>query len=87
VIEAPKILFPCDYLIRVIGYNGDDFREKVLRIAREHAPDLQDERVTVRDSRQGGYCSVRFSIMATGEPQLRALHAALMAEPAVKLVL
>lgn len=87
MIEPPKILFPCDYLIRVIGYNGPDFRSTVLRIVREHAPDLRDERVSVRDSREGGYCSVRITIMATGEPQLRALHAALMAEPAVKLVL
>ena len=63
------------------------FRTTVLQIVREFAPDLQDASVTVRDSREGGYASVRFSIMATGEAQLRDLHAALMANPAVKLVL
>jgi uncharacterized protein len=87
VNEPPKIAFPCDYPIRIIGYGRPDFRARVLRIVREHAPDFAEAEVTVRDSRDGGYCSVRVSIVATGEPQLRALHAALMADSAVKLVL
>jgi putative lipoic acid-binding regulatory protein len=41
----------------------------------------------LRDSRAGKYCSVRLSITATGEPQLRALHRALLEEPLVKLVI
>ena len=85
--EPPKIVFPCEYPIRIIGYSRPDFRATVLRIVREHAPDFAEAEVTVRDSREGGYCSVRVNIVATGEPQLRALHAALMADPAVKLVL
>jgi putative lipoic acid-binding regulatory protein len=87
VIETPKIVFPCAYPIRVIGYSSRDFRATVLEIVRAYAPDLEDASVTVRDSRDGGYASVRFSILATGEAQLRDLHAALLANPAVKLVL
>ena len=87
MIEPPKIVFPCEYPIRIIGYRRGDFRALVLRIVREHAPEFEDAEVTVRDSREGGYCSVAVNIVATGEPQLRALHAALIAEPLVKLVL
>jgi uncharacterized protein len=43
--------------------------------------------VSVQQSRRGTYCSVRVTIVATGEPQLQALHAALMAQPAVRMVL
>lgn len=87
VNEPPRIQFPCDYPIRVIGYRTVDFNARVLRIVREHAPDVVEADITVRDSREGGYCSLRLSFVATGEPQIRALHAALMAEPVVKLVL
>lgn len=85
--EPTNIVFPCEYLIRIIGYHRLDFRATVLRIVREHAPEFDEQDVTVRDSRDGGYCSVRVTIVATGEPQLRALHQALMEEPSVKLVL
>ena len=87
VHEPPKIVFPCEYPISIIGYRRADFRATVLRIVREHAPDFDEGEVTVRESRDGGYCSLRVRIVASGEPQLRALHAALMAEPIVKLVL
>jgi putative lipoic acid-binding regulatory protein len=87
VHEPPKIAFPCEYPIRIIGHSRADFRAVVLRIVREHAPDFAEAEVTVRDSRDGAYCSVRVNIVATGEPQLRALHEALLANPSVKLVL
>ncbi|MGA0839779.1 MAG: YbeD family protein [Pseudomonadales bacterium] len=86
--ELPRIEFPClDYPIKVIGHNVEDFRARVLSIVRVHAPEVSEAAVSVRDSRQGAFSSVRISIVATGEDQLRALHAALMAEPSVKLVL
>lgn len=85
--DAPRIEFPCPYPIKIIGHNVPDFRANVLRIVETHAPGFASTEVSVRDSREGAFCSVRVTITATGEPQLRALHAALVAEPAVKLVL
>lgn len=85
--DAPKIEFPCDYPIKVIGINHHSLRETVVEIVRRHAPDLTEESISLRDSRAGTYRSVRLSIIATGEPQLKALHKALMAEPLVKLVI
>jgi putative lipoic acid-binding regulatory protein len=87
VADAPKIEFPCDYPIKVIGVNHRSLRATVVEIVRHHAPDLAEESISLRDSRAGRYCSVRMSITATGEPQLQALHQALLAEPLVKLVL
>jgi len=87
VTDAPKIEFPCDYPIKVIGVNHHTLRETVVEIVRRHAPDLAEESISLRDSRAGTYCSVRLSITATGEPQLKALHRALMAEPLIKLVI
>lgn len=82
-----RIEFPCDYPVRVIGEKDQDFRRAVLEIVRIHAPDLEEASVSVRDSRDGNYCSVRFTIVATGEAQLRALHQDLIADPRVRMVL
>ena len=82
-----RIAFPCDYPLRVIGEKDLSFRRTVLDIVRVHAPDLEETSVSVRDSRDGNYCSVRFTIVATGEDQLRALHQALIADPRVRMVL
>lgn len=85
--DSTHIEFPCDYPIHVIGEQHPEFREVVLAIVREHAEGAEDLAVSVRESRRGNYCSVRVTIVATGEPQLKALHAALLAEPSVRMVL
>ena len=87
VTDIPKIEFPCDYPIKIIGVNHRTLREIVVEIVRAHAPELAEEDISLRDSREGKYCSVRLSIQATGEPQLKALHTALLKEPLVKLVI
>ena len=85
--DSVRIEFPCPYPLRVIGEKDEQFRSAVLGIVRLYAPDLDEATVSVRDSRDGNYCSVRFTIVATGEPQLRGLHAALMADSRVRMVL
>jgi len=85
--ESPRIVFPCDYPVKVVGENRDAFAEAVVELARRHAPEITDEHVQVRASRAGNYCSVTITIRATGEPQLRELHATLKSHPLVRLVL
>ena len=85
--DDARIEFPCDYPIRIIGEQVRGFPETVLEIVRAHAGSVHESSLSVQESRQGTYCSVRITIVATGEPQLKALHQALMAEPAVRMVL
>lgn len=85
--ERPAIEFPCEYPIKVIADNDPGIRDLVLGIVGEHVTEWVHESVSVRNSRAGNYCSVRVSIIATGEGQLRALHQALVNQPPVRLVL
>jgi len=82
-----RIEFPCDYPIRVIGDQREGFRQDVLAVVRAEVDTVHESTVSVRESRDGTYCSVRVTIVATGEPQLKRLHAALLAEPGVRMVL
>ena len=86
--EAPKIEFPCaDYPIKVIGRGGEDFKGMVVEVVRQYAPDLELSKVSVQDSKKGTFQSVRFTITATGEDQLRDIHKALMATGRVNMVI
>lgn len=85
--KAPKIEFPCDYLIRVIGDAAPDFTEFVISVVERHAPGVSDNKVTVKDSRGGRFASVNLTIWATGEPQLKALFEDLKASGRVHMVL
>jgi uncharacterized protein len=84
---SPKIEFPCDYPIKIVGDSGELFTETVLELTRRHAPEVTAEKVSVRDSRHGNYRAVTITIRATGEPQLRALHDTLRRYPLVRMVL
>lgn len=86
-MERPRIEFPCDYPIAVVGEAAPDFLALVEDVVERHAPGFPRERTTVRASGGGRYVSVRISITATGEPQLRALFAALKGTGRVQAVL
>lgn len=86
-VTPPRVEFPCDYLLKVMGDAGADFRDVVIAVVREHAPDVDETRVTVRESRNGRFLSVNVTIRATGELQLQAIFAGLKQTGRVHMVL
>ncbi len=86
-VDPPKIEFPCDYPIKVLGDNVEEFEAVVLRVFECHAPGFSHERITRRASREGTFFAITVHITATGKPQLEALHADLMATGLVKMVI
>ena len=48
--EAPKIEFPCDYPIKVLGRSGDEFQQVVMEIFERHAPGYDRESLSMRAS-------------------------------------
>lgn len=85
--EPPKIEFPCDYPIKVIGEHDQDAASSIIEVVRRHAPEVTPDQVSARPSREGNFQSIRVTIVATGEAQLQALHTELLALPWVRLVL
>ena len=86
--EKPVIEFPVDdYPIKVIGAAGDEFLAHIAAIVSKHDEAFAADRVVTQPSSKGTYVSLRLSIRATSEAQLKSLHAELMAHPLVRLVL
>ncbi|MBZ2167206.1 YbeD family protein [Marinobacter sp. F4216] len=85
--KAPKIEFPCDYVIKVIGNAAPDFTDFVVEVVERHAPGIDESRISVNESSKGRFSSVQLTIVATGEPQLKALFEELKASGRVHMVL
>lgn len=84
--NPPQITFPCNYPVKVVGDATDDFAAAVCDVVRRHAPDFNAADIRVVDSRNGRFQSVRLSIRATGEAQLKALFDDLKATGRVHMV-
>ena len=86
--KAPKIEFPCkDYPIKILGEATEAFKSEVIELVKQHASELDEQRITMNQSRNGRFNSVTVFITATGVEQLKALHEALLAHPGIKMVL
>ncbi|MAT49885.1 MAG: hypothetical protein CMK32_01705 [Porticoccaceae bacterium] len=85
--EAPKIEFPCEYPIKIMGYSCEEFRDHVLTVMSIHAPGFDAESVVTRDSRNGRFQSLTVTITATGEDQLKAIFEDLKVSEHVQMVL
>ncbi|MFG6179031.1 YbeD family protein [Halomonas sp. THAF12] len=84
--EPPKITFPCDYSIKVVGDASEDFTAMVCQVVSRHDPTFDAEKIQVVPSRNGRFQSVRLTLRATGEDQLKALFAELKASGRVHMV-
>jgi uncharacterized protein len=84
---APRIEFPCQYPVKVMGEAHASFHTEVLAVFQRHAPGVTDEHMSIRPSAKGNYVALTIVIHATGKEQLDVLFTDLKRLSAVKLVL
>ena len=85
--EPPKIEFPCDYPIKVLGRSHDDFEATIFEVFERHAPGFDQQTIKARPSGKGTFTSLTIIITATGPKQLDALHQDLLATGMVQMVI
>ncbi|MFK7161086.1 DUF493 domain-containing protein [Marinospirillum sp. MEB164] len=85
--NAPKIDFPCDYPIKVMGEAAPDFKVSILDVLVGEATEYHQQSVTVVDSRNGRFQSVRVTVKAESPAHLDRLFQALKATGRVHMVL
>ncbi|MGC3871932.1 HP0495 family protein [Halomonas sp. GXIMD04776] len=85
--SPPKIVFPCDYSLKIVGDASPDFQAVVVETIKVHAPAFDENAMSAVDSRNGRFQSLRVTITATGNDQLQALFASLKATGRVHMVL
>ncbi len=85
--EKPKIEFPCQYPIKVIGKVDENFDATVVEIINPFLSQPYEGTVESRDSEKGNYTAVTVEINATSEQQLKDIFAALKKCESVIMVL
>jgi putative lipoic acid-binding regulatory protein len=84
--EASLLSFPCDFPIKAMG-EAEGFDLLVVELVRRHAPNLRENAVETRPSRNGRYVSVTVTIRAESQAQLDAIYQELSACEAVLMAL
>ncbi|NPV77971.1 MAG: DUF493 domain-containing protein [Anaerolineae bacterium] len=69
--------FPCEFPLRIIGKNEDDFEEFAIAFVREFVPSLQTNGVHSRLSNGGTYISITMTFTAESREQVDALYQAM----------
>lgn len=79
--------FPCDFPIKIMGENNSQFEAEIIRIVRQHIPDLGEGAIRQRQSTRGKFLSITVTIRAHSQSQLDALYCDLSACALAKMVL
>ncbi len=86
--EEPSLLdFPCDFPLKIIGYQRAGYAQAILEVVKRHAPDYDGSEMEMRPSSKGKYLSLTCTIRATSRSQLDGLYQALCDHPLVVKVL
>jgi putative lipoic acid-binding regulatory protein len=84
MIEDPAgFAFPCTYAVKAMGLAEPGFEGLVVALIRRHCPQIREDAVSWRKSRNGKYVSVTVTIMAESYSQLDAIYAELTAHERV----
>jgi putative lipoic acid-binding regulatory protein len=71
---TPELIFPCEYPVKVIGRDEDNFFQFVVELVSRHIPGLEVERFTTHHSSSGKYMTVSVTFIADSRPQVDALY-------------
>ena len=82
-----ELAFPCDFAIKVIGRDEDDFQQFVMQVLDRHIPEIIPGSISTRSSRENTYLSLTVEFFAESRAQLNALYSELGADPRVKVIL
>lgn len=86
-MNETRIIFPCDYPIKVLGDSRPSFYEDVCEVVIRHDPTMTTERTSQKTSKKGNFTSIRFMLLASSEQQIQALFSDLKEVESVRLVL
>lgn len=69
--------FPCEFNLKVIGYNDKEFESEVLAIVRKQHIDLAENSIDMRESSDHKYLALTINFTAKTRKQLDKIYQAL----------
>jgi hypothetical protein len=85
--RTSALTFPCDFVIKMMGKNNDDFRNAAKSIIEKHIP--QDRILNSKEvpSKDDNYVALSIKVEANDQAELDACYQALTDEPLVLIAL
>ncbi|KAA3639951.1 MAG: DUF493 domain-containing protein [Proteobacteria bacterium] len=68
--QAEGLTFPCEYPVKAMGANKDDFQADIYQCIKQHAPEVSKEAVQIKTSKNGRYLSVTVLVYAQSREHL-----------------
>lgn len=79
--------FPCEFPLKVMGRQSNEFRSVVLGIVQKHTGPVDASRIEEQPSKDGSYLSLTYTFEAQSREQLDALYRELTSCERVLVVL
>jgi putative lipoic acid-binding regulatory protein len=76
-LEDYELIFPCEYPVKVIGRDENDFTAFVIEVVTRHVPQLTHADFSMRSSGGEKYISVSVTFTAESRQQVDAMYAEL----------
>jgi putative lipoic acid-binding regulatory protein len=73
-MEETLLEFPCEFPVKIMGRNEDNFEEAVTALVLAHAKLFHDKPVTTNPSSSGKFLSVTVTIEAQSKAQLDLIY-------------
>ncbi|WP_319379974.1 DUF493 domain-containing protein [Thiomicrorhabdus sp.] len=81
------IEFPCDFKLKAMGHNSEEFIELVYEITCKYAPNTPRENIHINDSKGKKFISVNITFYATCLEQVHGIYGDLKKHPQVLMTL
>jgi putative lipoic acid-binding regulatory protein len=75
--DESLLKFPCEFNLKVIGHNNQEFKLEVLTIFRKQSIDLAKNSISTRESSDHKYLAITITFTAKTKKQLDKLYQAL----------
>lgn len=85
--EETLLEFPCEFPIKMMGRDSDDFRQIARQLVEKHTGPVGDDAVQASVSANGNFVSVTVTITATSREQLDNIYQDLTDHDAVIMAL
>ena len=66
--------FPCDFPIKIMGRESDEFRALARELVEKHTGPLADDAIVSSLSRNGAFVSVTVTVLAQSQQQLDDIY-------------
>ncbi len=85
--KQSALTFPCEFPIKIFGIASAEFEDAVLSIIKKYNPDITNDAINKRPSKDGKYFALTVLVNVDSQEQLDRIYQDLTASPQVLMSL